>query len=613
MIDRADKLAFAITALLFGSLAGCLDSSRDEGVVLCESDDDCSGGAVCDDGFCYGDPPQGIHLAAVLEPPSATAGTVLVPTEIPELSYGELGQLLDLRFARHVTIRGRVMLECSPSRPGQPCGPIEATVEARRASKIPGQGPIRRQAVAMATDDDADPTFSLSLPPSTCENEAACEDEYMLLVTPLADPEVPVGPGVLTPETLAPPQMFRLVASADMDDFDLVIGRAEDLKEATGRIVYGAGLPGVENYQVTAYSNVDGGAPFRASTKAITDESGYFTLRVARDTDDLFDLVLEPVGEDVMPTIRVNQVSIPDVFVGDTFPIVPDIEFPDVPETVEVMLPIAGFATAGGEVPVPGSTVHAFTQFPVESGAHSMTVTYTARAATGTDPDLPGHAAITLFPGRTYDVVVLPPSDSEFAAQFGLSIPISAAGFQPPIQLARRQAMRARVLNAAGEPVVGAPVDVRPSAEFLYGLPPDTVTGLAMRDIVADIRYPAVTAEDGSLFLWVDGALAGLEASYEVAIEPPVEADAPRWTFEDVTPEQNQTLDLGDLQLPRAAYGRGTIRDADGKVVPGAKLQLYQVRTADYCNESCTPPPYLRGSFLANDSGDLAGVVMPAP
>ena len=265
LIARTALVAIAVTGL-----AGCLgaaDGAESYG-NQCTSTDDCLSGEACMDGICYGNPPTGIRLAAVIEPPASVDGPVQVPTEITELEISQTGEIMNLRFSEQVTISGEVILACDPENPDMPCGPIEATIEARRPSAIPGHGPFIRQATATIGPNQETPRFSLSLPPSRCADQNNCEDAYVLTVTPAGSNVMTFGGG-----ELAPPS-WRRPSRSDRGNAQRcstpVVGEPGNLGRRWLRPV-GWDCRASPAAAVTALGHLDGWAdPVRASTRAVT-------------------------------------------------------------------------------------------------------------------------------------------------------------------------------------------------------------------------------------------------------------------------------------------------------------------------------------------------------
>src|SRR5699024_5276000 len=115
-------------AILVGLLAGgCIDSVDDGAPPMCRDSSDCDSahGEVCDEGVCWGDPPDDITFAAVLVPPDDR--TDLPVAVIPALSIAADGTIVGLVFPQAITVSGRVLLACPPIEvdpdPVYDCGP----------------------------------------------------------------------------------------------------------------------------------------------------------------------------------------------------------------------------------------------------------------------------------------------------------------------------------------------------------------------------------------------------------------------------------------------------------------------------------------------------------
>jgi len=93
-------------ALAF-SATGCISGVDDGGVEpMCVETADCdqAHGEVCDDGVCWGDPPEGVTFAAVLVPPDDR--TDLPVAVVPALSIAADGTSNDWLYALGPMTRG---------------------------------------------------------------------------------------------------------------------------------------------------------------------------------------------------------------------------------------------------------------------------------------------------------------------------------------------------------------------------------------------------------------------------------------------------------------------------------------------------------------------------
>src|SRR4029079_4456297 len=93
---------FLIAAAL---LAGCINGVDDGGAPkMCDDTSDCDAesGEVCDEGVCWGDPPDGVTFAPVLVRPDARAD--LRVAVIPALSIADDGTIVGLDFPAAVTV-----------------------------------------------------------------------------------------------------------------------------------------------------------------------------------------------------------------------------------------------------------------------------------------------------------------------------------------------------------------------------------------------------------------------------------------------------------------------------------------------------------------------------
>jgi hypothetical protein len=131
----------------------------------------------------------------------------------------------------------------------------------------------------------------------------------------------------------------------------------------------------------------------------------------------------------------------------------------------------------------------------------------------------------------------------------------------------------------------------------------------------------AVTApRTGEFLLWVDASVAGVAAQYDLTIEPPITSLAPTYVKTGVAFTLDPTIDtvdLGELRIPDAAYLHGRLLDPGGLLLDGAELKLYLVETQlSLCSEvdhepsTCPIPAQLQGRGTSDEDGAIR-VVLP--
>jgi hypothetical protein len=606
--------------------SACINSVDDGGPApMCEDSSDCdtASGEICDQGVCWGDPPEDVTFAAVLVPPDER--TDLPVAIVPALAIADDGTIVGLDFPPAVTISGRVLLACPPIEvdpdPVYDCGPersVGAQITIERASPFPGGPVISRTIVAAGAVGPGEDAFSFMVP----KDPSA---EYRITITP----DDSAGGDMIAPGELAPPRQLTITADADQE-VDWVLGDPDALKTIHGCVqnVVGDGSP-YAGMHVQALGRWSQLSPLtRASSRSYTDESGCFTLRVPIRMLDEFDILVQPAPGAILPTLRLKGEFVRDPVEGEIVEHVidPPLVMPSAPAPTSFRLPVEAPSSAGGPERVPGAAVRLTTVFPLpDSESRDIEVTFTAEAVTSAlDAVEPGVAAVDLYPGseqnRTYQVQVVPPPDSQFQSAFDLVVPVGvggSAGVLEPVTLSRRAALTGVALTHAGEPVASAPVAATAASALRLTVQSDEVGA-----ILDQLQFPSATTDEaGSFLVWVDRVLVGQQATYDLDVSPaPFASDAPSWTFEDIAiPAEGESVDLGELVLPEASYARGTVRDRRGQPVVGAELRLYQLGAADYCTRileigsaDCEPPAHLRGIWASDENG-LVKVVLPDP
>jgi hypothetical protein len=615
--DPLGRRAAAVLLASLGALAaGCIEAADPE-TPMCEQSSDCDQGRgeVCDEGVCWGGPPEDISFAAVLVPPESRPDLPL--TAIPLLEISRDGTIGNLRFPESIVVRGRVLLACPAEEgdPGYDCGAdrsVGATINIERAPAFPGGPPLSRTVAATPGVGPGADAFSFLLPRQSGV-------EYSITITPTDN----AGGEDKSPGELAPPR--QLIIAADQDQVvEWTLGDPADLKTIRGCIKKRLDGFAYAGMQATAFGRWHPLAPLsRASSRSVTDQEGCFALRVPIGMLDLFDLVVKPAPGAILPAVRLSGELVPD-------PIEPvdhwieDLVMPDAPSPTTFQLPVEAPGSGGGQVRVPGAAVRFTTRFePPKGDLRQLDITFTAEAVTSDlESSEPGVAVVELFPGseqnRHYLVQVVPPPDAQFQSAFAVEMAVGIGGsaqLLQPITLSRRIALTGTAVARSGLPVSGASVEIRASTSVRL-----TAQELSFGAILDQLQFPiATTDDDGSFVIWVDRVLVGEAASYDLDIQPALSSGAPSWTFESIEiPGLGDSLDLGELVLPDASYARGQVRDRAGEPVVEAELHLYQLAPADFCMRvageavDCVPPAHLRGIWASDGSGRIR-IVLPDP
>lgn len=594
----------------------CLEPLPDEPgfPVMCEVTADCAGaGQVCDEGVCWGDPPEGAQFAALLVPPDGRDD--LVRTDIGELLIAADGWFGDLGFADSIVVSGRISLSCDEDADPTLCDDttsIAAQVRVQRPSSIPGGPAYNRNVDAIAGTYPGELAFTVRLP-----RLAASSQPYEVTVVPQSTGKSDEG---FDPVELAPPVRFELDGSTDHTQVDWVLGQPEDHKIVIGRVIDAADR-GIAGMQVFARGRwADGDELARGSSVSRTDDNGLFALRIPIDMLDFYDLVVLPAPGMAAPTLTSSSLFIPDPDViesPDRTVFVSDLRMPSYPAPGQFVLPVVGTDPNGtgiGEV-VAGAAVELATVL-YDDGM--VTATYVASGTTDTS----GEVELTLIPAgtenREYLARVTPPPSSSHATlgQKLISVGPGQSGNRSvlsAVSLTSRTLVTGSVWSAAGEPVVGATVSPRASVALRLA------QSQALQSSLANLSFPSVTTDaQGGFRLWLDPVLFGIAARYDLEVVPPALSAAPRWSLDDLalaalTPEQGLSV-----SLPPSSFARGTVRDADGNTVDGAEVWLFQINGDDgICQNAnlpagvdCVPPALLRGLWQSRKDGEV-WVVLP--
>lgn len=608
-------MRLAVPIVLAFALTGCIDVVDPPADIepMCEVTADCdvAEGEICDQGVCWGDPPEDTRFAAILIPPDSHPD--LVPTELPTLAIGEDGTVPGLDFIAPKKLSGKVRLLCDVNASCDPMASVSARITVKRASRIPGGPAYSRTVVAQAGVREG-PAFTLRLPPT-----GSGDDAYEVTITP-DDTAVEDAD---SPAALAPPMRFSLAVTEDTSDLEWVLGDPEQLKVVKGRVVDAAnrGLPGMQVWALGKWTAL--GELERASSIATTDAEGRFEIRIPRAMLDVFDLVVKPGPGITAPSLRTSGVIIPDPELGEEYVLLEgDLRLPSYAAPVSYVVPVRGFDGSGELQPVAGAEVRVTTVL-LDDG--DTVATYTASAYS----DGEGHARLDLIPGggqqnRLYLARVLPPAGAKHASLFDAELTVGLANpdgdsWLPTLQLGERIPVTGTIVDAGGHVVAGATVSASASLGFVLGL------DQSARTTLDNLQLPsATTDEDGLFLIWVDPILVGLDAVYDLEIAPPSGSQAPRWSVRGVGAAQSTSgaLELGDVWLPPASYARGPVHAPGGDPVPAAEVRIYEVpdEAVAMCagvidpfgDDECESPPILRGLWQTRPDG-VVWMVLPDP
>lgn len=613
--DLIKTLTLAAATL---SMAGCLDAAS-AGESMCDVSSDCNGAQICDEGVCWGDPPDTSLFAAVLIPPADRPD--LAPAELVDIGIAPDGTIVGLEFGPTVLVHGRVVLGCD-LRSEETCDenalvPAQITVE--RSAAFAGGPQYRRTILTNIEANAEEDSFSVRLPQDGAE--------YRVTVTPDESSLDALASGGT--QIQAPP--FSTTIRTD-NDVEVVweLGRPDQLKAIEGCITSAAGngsnFAGMHVSALGRWTTLS--TLTRASSIVTTNDQGCFSLSVPINMLDAFDIIAKPGPGVTLPTLRLagEYVRDPDPKAPTVAHQLAPLRMPNAANPVTFKLPLMGLSSGGALEPISGATLQFETTFEKNADEErDVRVRFAAQVTSnGLTESEPGIASVTLYPGnidvnRMYKVRVLTPPDSEYASSFDTEIEVGTGDGAPvltSLDLRRRVAVTGTITRGDDSPLVDTPISVRPSPLLRLALETED------RNTLDNLQFPSeLTGEAGDFLLWLDPQFLGLMARYDFEVAPSDYSAAPRWTFSNVgigTDEGNLTaIDFGAMRLPPASYARGEVRDAEGQLLPGAEIRWFQVPTEGSCEEAglavgCGIPARLLGIWESDVNGQVVAV-LPDP
>jgi len=554
------------------------------------SDCDTTNGEVCEDGVCWGNPPEGAFVA-VISPPSDRN---LVTKELTELVISEQGWLSSLQLERPVTVSGDVDAVCTP--PAICDRGITATITITRDSHFAG-GPGFKTVVSTKTNTSG-ATFEANLP-RTRDGDA----EYIMTIVPDGRGDQPSSENLSA--RLVPPMRVELGVPADISKV-FVLGGV-NLPVVDGTLV-AAGGGGLSQYRVVAMGRWKVGAPpIEVSTVDYTDADGKFRLVLSDDLEGDVEIVAKSWGGTSAPTLRLGGIA-------SDGPSIHVLQQPAMlGSKATITVPVKG-KDGGGEIsPVRGARVRITAQTTSSTMPGSTLATFVAE---GTTNDA-GVASLEVLDGQafraSYKLEIVPPASASVGVVFDEPLEF---GNQPDMLLPARVKVRGVVLDNKGEPIKDVSVTVRPSLRFAWSLADKPQAFLS-----AIPAATAITPSTGEFVVWVDPTITDLWGHYDLVFEPPTTgkypARAPLWVQAEVAIGSTDTLSLPDVVLPDAAFVHGAITDPDGLPVEGAEVKVFRVNTTlALCSMvpnaplSCPIPATLQGRG-ASDALGLVRVTLP--
>lgn len=572
-------MTLARTSTLAMLLVGGCISVPDGPSAMCKKTSDCEGSEVCEEGICWGDPPAG-DFAAVISPP--TTRHDLVPLEIAQLALPPDGWMGDLTLASPAVISGKVTAFCPPPMTTCDTGTLPATITVTRHSTFRG-GPAFKTAISVAADAES---FEIPVP--------AGGDAYTVTIVPDGRGDSPSQTGTSAAQ-LVPPLQLEMAAAVGIRTFAL--GGA-DLPVISGTLTNSLGQ-GLAMYRVAAIGRWDPSqAPVEVSTVDYTDSTGMYAVTLSDGLVGSVEIVAKPYSTTLGPTIHITNIDA-------TKSSMKSIVMPsNLGHETPVTIPVNGVDNSGTISPVRGARVS------LEGVVQGNSANFTISDEATTDDD--GNAHLVVLDGTayasTYKLSIVPPASSSLGVMFDEKVTLNTV--LPAQRLPARVALRGKIRDASGHPLSGVSVTARPSLRFLW-----TLDATPQTFVAAIPAGTTVTPDSGDFAVFVDVNVADTWARYDLVFEPPAGARAPSFTLADVEIPRmgNQTaVDVGDLNLPDAAFVHGRIADPLGGSLEDGELKLYRVTTdlalctqVAHAPTSCPIPAQLQGRNTSDTEGTV--------
>lgn len=581
-------------ALGLVALVGCIDvPDKEEPQCRIPADCDQPAGEVCEEGVCWGDPPAG-PLAAIIGPPGDAKD--LVPAEIPMLVIPPHGLLDNLVLGTPVTIRGKVLRECTMSCPPTPV-PVKATIRVTRPSSFPG-GP----GLSITEETAADGSYVLHLPLTRMGRPNQVDDPpYAVTITPS-------DRGATRPTLFAsdaedlPPRRMTLIATQDVT-INLLMPSMLSMPPppvVRGRVLDGAGA-GLAGYRVAARGSwVDGEPTSEVSTVAVTAPDGSYQLTLSGELVGKVTVRATPPEQPspLPTTAAVAEIAEVD---GSADSSAVDFQLPAAQRApIAVTVPVRVRDSGGQETVVAGVTARL--HFELFDDQTKQTLRY---AAEGKSNDA-GLVTLMVVPGVAattwpYRLSLLPPADSKLATVFDEPVDVVPGTLVTP--MLKERARITGILREGDQPMKNVTLTVRPSRSFLQEL------DMQRRTFVDEIAATtATTSKTGEFVAYADPQIVGVTPRYSLSFQPPDSDFAPTWTHaeEIAMPAgiEAGTVNIGEIFAVEASNIHGRIVNPGGRPVAKARVLIYKLD--DSCvTQGCSSTAQLIGLGVSDDDGQV--------
>lgn len=574
----------------FLALGGCLDvPSGPAPECTTASDCDSANGEVCDEGTCYGNPPQGMY-ALVISPPAERKD--LVPRELVMPAIADDGWIADLALEKPSVFSGRVEAICNAP---NPCdrGSVGATITITRPSAFKGGPGFKVIADAESGPDTNGPAFEIALPKTSVSDAP-----YVVTVIPTGRGDEPQS-GSPSAAELYPPMRFALDAKNNSYTRTIMLGGAT-LPTIDGSVV-GALGGGLSHYRVVAMGHWEASSPpTEVSSVDYTGSDGKFHIVLAENLVGNVELVARPAASaPAAPTLHQLEIS------STTSSVRTLIQPAELGNVKSYPFPIRGVDGSGSINGVRGARVAVRATLGAATGGQTLATFSTEGTA-----DDNGNVSLMLLDGsgitQQYRIDVVPPASSNMGVVFDAPLALVPA----PLLLPTRIAIRGEVADFLGNPLKDVSVTARPSLRFTWSFPDGPQAFVS-----AIPAATTLTPETGEFALWVDPTIATLWGHYDLAFEPASKARAPSWVQSDIEIPRDTTLttvSVDQIRLPDAAAIRGLVIDPDGIEVEGAEVKIFRLSNSlALCTQVLNPPSScpIPASLQGRGDSDTAGIV----
>jgi hypothetical protein len=578
-------------------LAGCIEVPEPPGKE-CHVSRDCDPGETCSGGLCYGNPPAGT-FAATVSAPAAQSG--VIGTEIANLMLPADGYLGEIQLEAPITFSGRVEAYCASG--NQTCSTLSigAQIRLTRPSRIPGAPALRFSVESKPDLPRGSDSFTIRIPRTLPSDEP-----WTVTFDPDGGGEAPAADGSTDPAELVPPKRLSLFAADDIEHQTYTLGDMPNPVTITGNLRDAFQSP-LTKYRVVALARWAGEPNATEVSTVDFSADGSYSITIADNVMPPLEIVARPYDEnDVSPTLHLQGVDIVSGQRNLTQPT-------GLGQRRMVDIPVQALANTGEVRAISG--VRVIVSATIQSSlSENMRAEFRVETTTGED----GIAHFAVLDGSAiasnYVVRLVPPASSIFGIVDNGTLQLP---YPLPVRLPKRISLSGSVVDVDGHPLASVSVTARRSPRFLWSV------SEADQQFLDEIpAATALTTENGGFVVFVDPAVAGTWANYDLFFETPASSTSPSWWLPDI--EIPRVLDPGSVSvetvvLPDGARMLAKIVNADGQPVEGSDLRIFQIYSNDsVCMqvtnppETCAPATIVRGHSEADGNGKVT-LTLPRP